>query len=80
PAGLLRDDMTPKPAYDELKRLIKGQWWTKTQATVGSEGQARFRGFFGQYEVTARAGGRTLTGTFWFDKRTRGAMEVRLTV
>jgi GH35 family endo-1,4-beta-xylanase len=80
PAGLLRDDMTPKPAYEELKRLIKGQWWTKTQATVGSRGQARFRGFFGQYEVTARAGGRTLTGTFWFDKSTKGAMEVRLTV
>ena len=80
PAGLLRDDMTPKPAYDELKRLIKGQWWTKTQATVGSEGQARFRGFFGQYEVTASAGGRTLTGTFWLDKSTKGAMEVRLTV
>ena len=80
PAGLLRDDMTPKPAYDELKRLIKGQWWTKTQTDVESGGQARFRGFFGQYEVTASAGGRTLTGTFWLDKSTKGAMEVRLTV
>ena len=79
PAGLLRDDMTPKPAYDELKRLIKGQWWTKTQATVGSGGQARFRGFFGQYEVTASTGGRKLTGTFWLDKSAQGATEIQLT-
>jgi len=79
PAGLLRDDMTPKPAYEELKRLIKGEWWTRTQATVESGGQARFRGFFGQYEVIARVGGRKLTGTFSFDKSARDATEVRLT-
>jgi len=78
PAGFLRDDMTPKPAYEELKRLVKGQWWTKTQATVEPGGQARFRGFFGEYEVTARVGGRKLTGIFWFDKSARDATEVRL--
>jgi endo-1,4-beta-xylanase len=27
PAGLLRADLTSKPAYDGLKRLIKGEWW-----------------------------------------------------
>ncbi len=78
PAGFLRDDMTPKPAYEELKRLIKGQWWTRTQATVDSEGMARFRGFFGDYEVTARVGSRKLTGALRFDKSTRDATEVRL--
>ena len=79
PAGLLRDDMTPKPAYEELKGLVKGKWWTKTQATVEPGGQARFRGFFGQYEVIAPVGGRKLTGEFWFDKSARDATEVRLT-
>ncbi|MEA3226983.1 MAG: endo-1,4-beta-xylanase, partial [Planctomycetota bacterium] len=78
PAGLLRDDMTPKPAYEELKRLIKGQWWTKTQATVESGGKARFRGFFGEYEVAARVGGRKLTGAFHLDKSARQATQVRL--
>ena len=78
PAGLLRDDMTPKPAYEELKRLIKGKWWTKTRAEVEPEGKARFSGFFGEYEVTARVGGRKLTGTFQFDKSGKEATEVRL--
>jgi endo-1,4-beta-xylanase len=78
PAGLLRDDMTPKPAYEELKRLVKDKWWTRTQATVDPEGKAGFRGFFGEYEVTARVGGRALTGTFRFDRSVRKATELRL--
>ncbi len=78
PAGLVRADMTPKPAYDELERLIKGKWWTQTRTTVADGGKARFRGFFGQYEVTARVGGRELTGTFRFDKTAKEIIEVRL--
>lgn len=78
PAGLLRDDMTPKPAYEELQRLIKGKWWTRTVTTSDSGGKARFRGFFGEYEVTARVDGRKLTGTFQFDKSVLDAVEVRL--
>ena len=78
PAGLLRDDMTPKPAYDELHRLIKGKWWTRTTAKVEAGGRARFRGFFGQYEGTARVGGRKLEGTFRFDKSMKETKEVRL--
>ncbi len=78
PAGLVRADMTPKPAYNELQRLIKGKWWTQTRTTVADGGKARFRGFFGQYEVTARVGGRELTGTFRFDKTAKEIIEVRL--
>ncbi len=70
--------MTPKPAYDELKRLIKGKWWTQTRTTVADGGKARFRGFFGQYEVAARVGGRELTGTFRFDKTAKEIIEFRL--
>ena len=51
PAGFLRNDMSPKPAYEELKRLVKGKWWTKTAATTGSDGVARFRGFLGDYSL-----------------------------
>jgi len=52
PAGFLRKDMTPKPAYDALKGLIKGKWWTTTEAAVDKDGQARFRGFYGDYRIT----------------------------
>ncbi len=79
PAGYLREDMTPKPAYDKLHGLIKGKWWTKTKATLTDGGKARFRGFFGQYKVTASVNGRQLTGTFSFDKSVKKTIDVQLT-
>ncbi|MHC4595913.1 MAG: endo-1,4-beta-xylanase [Planctomycetota bacterium] len=78
PAGLVRADMTPKPAYEELERLIKGKWWTQTRTTIADGGKARFRGFFGQYEVSVRVGGRKVTGKFRFDKTAKEIIEVRL--
>ena len=78
PAGLVRADMTPKPAYEQLQRLVKGQWWTQTKATLQPGGKTRFHGFFGQYEVTAHVGNRQLTGTFSFDKTTDEVLDVRL--
>jgi endo-1,4-beta-xylanase len=78
PAGLVRADMSPKPAYEQLEDLIKGKWWTRAETTIEAAGRASFRGFFGQYKVTARSGGRELSGTFSFDKTTGEKMEVRL--
>jgi hypothetical protein len=48
--------MTPKPAYDELKKLIKGKWWTNTALRTGEDGEATFRGFLGDYRITIRTG------------------------
>jgi len=74
----MRADMTPKPAYEQLERFIKDKWWTQTKATLEAGGKARFRGFFGQYKVTARRGDRRLTGTFSFDKSTKEPIDVQL--
>jgi len=78
PAGLVRDDMSPKPAYEELERLIKGKWWTQAETTVAAGGNTNFRGFLGQYEATTRIDGRKLTGTFQLDKTTKQTIDVRL--
>ena len=78
PAGLLREDMTPKPAYLELKKLIKDKWWTRTTATICEDGQARFHGFFGDYRVTIDIDGAPRTGTFSVDKTVRETVEVEL--
>ncbi len=78
PAGLVRADMTPKPAYEQLQRLVKDRWRTQTDARVEAGGGAHFRGFFGQYKITVRSGDRKLTGTFRFDKTTDKAVDVRL--
>jgi endo-1,4-beta-xylanase len=61
PAGLLRKDMTPKPVYNELKKLIKGKWWTAATLKTGTDGQAKLRGFLGQYRVTVSLDGKQET-------------------
>lgn len=64
PAGLLRRDMSPKPAYGELLRLVKDRWWTRAERVTDDEGTCEFRGFGGDYVVRARIGGRVYEGTF----------------
>ena len=78
PAGLVRDDMSPKPAYERLHELIKGKWWTKTSVPVAGDGSAAFRGFLGQYEVSTIRDGRTLAATFNLDKTSPKPIEVSL--
>jgi len=78
PAGLVRADMTPKPAYNELERLIKNQWWTQAETTTNAEGASRFRGFLGEYEVGLQVDGKKLTGTFRLDKTTPDKIDVRM--
>jgi len=68
PAGLVREDMSPKPAYEELVRLVKGKWWTKTETTTNTDNTAKFRGFLGGYEVSTIVDDKKLTGTFQLDK------------
>ena len=53
PAGLLRRDQSPKPAYTELLKLIKGEWWlAPTRLTTDAKGQFSFDGFLGEYELS----------------------------
>lgn len=64
PAGLLRKDMSPKPAYDALVDLIKKKWWTRTETKLSADGNVPFDGFFGDYTISAESNGRQLTGGF----------------
>jgi endo-1,4-beta-xylanase len=53
PAGLLRKDHLPKPAYDELLKLVKGEWWLpSTKFITDANGQITFNGFLGEYELS----------------------------
>jgi len=52
PSGLIRADCSPKPAYEALMKLIKGEWWGKKTAIVAdAAGTVRFRAFAGTYEI-----------------------------
>ncbi len=61
PAGLLRADMSPKPAYERLRTLIKGRWWTKAQGKTDKEGEYRTRAFLGSHRVTVSVNGQSQT-------------------
>jgi hypothetical protein len=53
PGGLLRKDLSPKPAYEALARLIRREWWTNAEGLTDDRGHFSFRGFFGRYRVRA---------------------------
>ncbi|MCL2104713.1 MAG: endo-1,4-beta-xylanase [Kiritimatiellaeota bacterium] len=53
PAGLLRADMTPKPAYDALTKLVRNDWATHATLTTDADGSATLRAFRGDYRLTA---------------------------
>ena len=48
--GLLRFDMTPKPAYYTIKNLIEKKWHTKEDVVTNNNGKATFKGFYGKYD------------------------------
>ena len=50
--GLLRFDMSEKPAFKRLKKLIKEVWTTNETVSVDENGNASFRGFYGDYEIS----------------------------
>lgn len=55
--GLLRDDYSPKYAFQVLRKLISTAWHTRAQGEADANGVFQFRGFFGDYRVAvARRG------------------------
>ena len=57
--GLFRFDLTPKPAYDVIKRLITEVWHTESDGTTDENGSADFRGFYGEYDIEIEANEKT---------------------
>ncbi|MCL7745560.1 endo-1,4-beta-xylanase [Halalkalibacter alkaliphilus] len=51
PAGFLRKDNSPKPAYEVVKRLIKEDWNTNVICQTDDNGFVSFEGFLGEYDL-----------------------------
>ncbi len=54
PAGLVRADLSPKPAYQRLLEMVKGEWWTQSKGRTDGKGEYSLRGFCGDYSVAVR--------------------------
>lgn len=79
PAGLIREDLSPKPAYHKLNGLIKGKWWTNLEGTTAADGRFDFRGFLGDFVVRARTrDGRTAEQEVTLTKAGTNRFDLRL--
>jgi GH35 family endo-1,4-beta-xylanase len=61
PAGLVRQDMSPKPVYERLRKLLKGDWWTRTSLKTDEQGTCSTRAFHGLHQVTAQNANHQIT-------------------
>jgi len=78
PAGLIRADLSPKPAYERLLKKVRGDWWTALDRTTGEDGTARFRGFLGNYRVSVTGPAGEATQDIFVGRGGRNALTVKL--
>lgn len=75
--GLMHFDMTEKPSFKALKKLIHEDWHTKTVVAV-KDGKADFRGFYGDYKLTVHAGDRTIPVEYRLSKHAKNDVTIKL--
>ena len=61
--GLLRFDLSPKPAYLAIKNLIQNVWHTEAESVTDENGICSFRGFYGEYELESEVDGKKVKKT-----------------
>lgn len=76
--GLLRFDMTPKPAYYVIKDLFEKRWHTDTVVGANERGTAAFCGFYGKYDVEIIANGKTVTKEIDLRKGGKNVIEIQV--
>jgi len=74
--GLLRFDMTPKPAYYTIKNLIEKKWHTDVDTVTDTDGKASFHGFYGDYDVTVVSGDVVINKTINLSSKSYNDFEI----
>jgi len=57
--GLLRHDLSPKPAFRMLQKLVGMIWHTRAAGRTGMQGRFQFWGLFGNYRAAVMASSHT---------------------
>ena len=77
--GLLRFDLSPKPAYYKIKELTQKIWHTEDTVTTDENGNASFRGFYGEYDVEVELkNGHKTNNKFLLSKKGNNDFEIIL--
>lgn len=66
--GLMRFDLTPKPSYYALKKLIQEEWHTEEMLETNKEGKMAFKGFYGTYDLEIEVDGIKINRTIELKK------------
>lgn len=64
--GLLRFNLSPKPAYKALDKLINHEWRTNIETI--SDGNFEIKAFYGNYDVEITVGGKTQNRVIHIEK------------
>ena len=78
PAGLLRADMSKKPAYDRLLKLVRAKWWSFGNVYTNMEGATSFRGFYGSYKIVVEKEGKRAETTLYLTRGIDNKVKVQL--
>lgn len=62
--GLLHPDLSPKPAYEALRKLIHEEWMTWVEGVTDHNGVFAFRGYYGNYKITVNRGAESRSDAF----------------
>lgn len=76
--GMLREDLTPKPVYDALYRLIHEEWRTGLEGLTYNDGKYYFTGFHGRYQVVVTYDDKQVEAEFHLAEDGGNVLEVRL--
>lgn len=76
--ALLHFDMTPKPAYKVLKKLIREEWNTCLSLDSGALDHVDIKGFYGNYDLEVTADGKTVQTGFHLEKGPENNITVQI--
>ena len=58
---LYDNDYNPRPSLAVWQDLIYNKWWTQEAGTTDANGTFTTRGYYGDYDITVTANGKTKT-------------------
>ena len=59
--AMIRRDWSSKPMHDAWREMIYSRWWTDETGIAPHHGALYFHAFKGAYEITVKAGGKTVS-------------------